>query len=152
MGTYTDDVYKEQSKIYEDRITSAELVLGKTIYDKYNIGDVEKFMKEKFSDLGKTYVESEPGERRVLLGSICPAGLAWRYSGLSNQQFSPQYQAILSVRDTDLALSTPDLFSFELFLPWIDKIMKVYPDNQENSNDFINQTGHSDEYYKRKIN
>ena len=106
MGTYTDDVYKEQSKIYEDRITAAELVLGKTIYDKYNIGDVEKFMKEKFSDLGKTYVESEPGERRVLLGSICPAGLAWRYSGLSNQQFSPQYQAILGVRDTDLALST----------------------------------------------
>jgi hypothetical protein len=47
---------------------------------------------------------------------------------------------------------TPDLFSFELFLPWIDKIMKVYPDNQENSNDFINQTGHSNEYYKRKIN
>ena len=49
-------------------------------------------------------------------------------------------------------LSTPDLFSFELFLPWIDKIMKVYPDNQDNSNDFINQTGHSNEYYKRKIN
>lgn len=30
--------------------------------------------------------------------------------------------------------------------------MKVYPDNQENSNDFINKTGHSDEYYKRKVN
>lgn len=48
--------------------------------------------------------------------------------------------------------STPDAFSFELFLPWIDKIMKVYPDDQENSNDFINNTGYSNEYYKRKIN
>ena len=106
MGTYTDDVYQEQSKIYEDRITAAELVLGKTIYDRYNIDDVTKFMKDKFSDLGKTYLKSEPGERRVLLGSICPTGLAWRYSGLSNQQFSPQYQAILDVREDDFALST----------------------------------------------
>ncbi len=106
LGTYTDDIYQEQSKIYEDRIAAAELVLGKTIYDKYNIDDVTKFIKDKFSDLGRTYVESEPGERRVLLGSICPAGLAWRYSGLSNQQFSPQYKAILDVRSNDFALST----------------------------------------------
>ncbi len=106
MGTYTDEVYKEQSKIYEDRITAAELVLGKTVYDKYNFTDIEKFMRDKFKDLGKTYLKSEPGVRRVLLGSICPSGLAWRYSGLSNQQFSPQYQAILDVREDDFALST----------------------------------------------
>lgn len=54
----------------------------------------------------RTYLKSDPGERRVLLGSICPSGLAWRYSGLSNQQFSPQYQAILDVREDDFALST----------------------------------------------
>ena len=59
--------------------------------------DVDTFMRDKFSDLGKTYLESEPGERRVLLGSICPTGLAWQYSGLSNQEFSPEYQAIRNV-------------------------------------------------------
>ena len=89
-------------------IVYAELLLGKTIFDKYKIEDVERFMKEKFSDLGKTYLDSGPGERRVLLGSICPTGLAWRYSGLSNQQFSPQYQAILDVREDDFASSTPE--------------------------------------------
>jgi hypothetical protein len=49
-------------------------------------------------------------------------------------------------------LSTASAFSFEHFLPWIDKIMNVYPDNQENLKDFINLTGYSEEYYKRKIN
>ena len=107
-GTYTDDVYQEQIKVISDRISVAEIVLGKTVFDKYKYEDVEKFMKEKFKDLGKTYIKSEPGERKVLIGSICPTGLAWRYSGLSNQQFSPQYQAILDVREDDFASSTPE--------------------------------------------
>lgn len=67
----------------------------------------------------------------------------------------PSISSSRTKRDTDSlhpVKSTPDLFSFEQFLPWIDKIMKVYPDNQDDSNDFINQTGYSDECYKRKIN
>ncbi len=108
MGTYSDDVYHEQNKIIEDKIASAHTILNSTLFDKYNIDDVVAFMREKFSDLSKTYLESEPGVRRVLLGSICPAGLSWQYSGLSNQQFSPQYQAILDARSDDFALSTPD--------------------------------------------
>lgn len=57
-----------------------------------------------------------------------------------------------SYSNLEFIVGTPDFFSFEHFLPWIDKIMKVYPENQENSKDFINNTGFSDEYYKRKIN
>ena len=106
MGIYSDDVYQEQNAKINNKIVDAELLLGKTIFDNYKIEDVERFMKEKFSDLGKTYLDSEPGERRVLLGSICPTGLAWRYSGLSNQQFSPQYQAILDIQEGDFASST----------------------------------------------
>ena len=66
--------------------------------------DVDKFMRDKFKDLGQTYLDSEPGERRVLLGSICPTGLSWQYSDLSNQQISPEYQAILNVRTDEFAL------------------------------------------------
>ncbi|HUQ85778.1 MAG TPA: recombinase family protein [Candidatus Limnocylindrales bacterium] len=103
-GTYTDDVYQEQNKIIGNKINNAEVILGKTVFDKYNIDDVDKFMKDKFKDLGKTYSESEPGERRVLLGSICPAGLSWQDLGLSNRQFSLEYQAILDTPSTDFAL------------------------------------------------
>ncbi|HSW97978.1 MAG TPA: recombinase family protein [Candidatus Saccharimonadales bacterium] len=105
-GTYTDDVYQEQSKVIGGKIANAEVILGKTIFDKYNIDDVNAFMRDKFKDLGKTYKKSNIGERRVLLGSICPSGLSWQDSGLSNQQFSPEYQAIRSIKDANFAMST----------------------------------------------
>lgn len=104
---YSDEVYQEQEKAIKTKLVAAETVLGKAIFDHYNISDVEQFMRDKFSDLGKTYVESEPGQRRVLLGSICPAGLSWTDFGLSNHEFSQQYQAILNADDPNFALSTP---------------------------------------------
>jgi site-specific DNA recombinase len=106
-GTYTDDVYQEQNKVIVGKIIAAEKVLGSTIYDKYNIDDIETFMRDKFSDLGKTYEDTkDPGVRRVLLGSISPVGFAWCDSSLSNRQFSPKYQAILGVQTADFAFST----------------------------------------------
>lgn len=104
-GTYSDEMFQEQDNIIKGKLVLLERILGGTIFDKYTIDDVEKFMKEKFKDLGITYLKSEPGERRVLLGSICPSGLSWRYPGLSNRQFSPQYQAILDVDKSDFAMS-----------------------------------------------
>lgn len=106
-GVYTDDVFQEQNTVISNKIASAETLLGETIFDRYNINDVETFMRAKFANLGQTYKESEPGERRVLLGSICPSGLAWQYSGLSNQEISLEYQAILHAKDNDFSLSTP---------------------------------------------
>lgn len=74
-GVYSDEVYKEQSRVIENKIANVEVVLSETLFDKYSIDDVSKFMKDKFSDLVKTYNKSNPGERRVLLGSIAPSGL-----------------------------------------------------------------------------
>ncbi|CAN5131111.1 recombinase family protein [soil metagenome] len=106
-GVYSDEVFQEQNTVISNKIAIAETLLGETIFDQYNINDVERFMREKFGNLGQTYKDSEPGERRVLLGSICPSGLAWQYSDLSNQQISLEYQAVLHVKDSDFALSTP---------------------------------------------
>ncbi len=105
-GTYSDEDYQEQNKLLKAKIAEAECILGGTIFDHYTMDDIEIFMREKFSDLGKTYADSEPGVRRVLLGSICPSGLSWQYSGLSNHEFSKEYQAILNVQESDFALST----------------------------------------------
>lgn len=127
---YSDDVYKEQEKIIKTQLAKAESVLGQTIFDKYTIDDIDAFMKEKFSDLGKTYKNSNPGERRVLLGSIAPSGLAWQYPGLSNQQFSKEYQAILDVQTSDFAMSTPSAKWFELFytevVAYFTRFMEAY--------------------------
>ena len=106
-GVVADEDYQVQSKKLKTQIVDAEKILGGTIFDKYTMDDVDRFMREKFADLGKTYDDTkDPGVRRVLLGSISPAGLSWQYSGLSNQQFSAEYQVILDVQNTDFALST----------------------------------------------
>lgn len=106
-GTYSDELFQDQNGKISGKIADAEKILGKTIYDNFAVTDVEKFMREKFKDLGQTYVDSNPGERRVLLGSIVPSGLVWQYSGLSNQVFSPQYQAILTGGSNEFAKGEP---------------------------------------------
>ena len=105
---YTDEIYEDQSKKIGVKITALEAVLGENIFYKYTMDQTEQFVREKFKDLGQTYEDSEPGERRVLLGSICPAGLVWQYPGLSNQQFSAEYQAFLNVRTNQNALGVAD--------------------------------------------
>ncbi len=102
-GTYSDEMFQDQNNIIKGKLTLFEKILGGTIFDQYTMDDVDRFMRDKFKDLGQTYLDSKPGERRVLLGSICPLGLSWQYSGLSNRQFSPQYQAILDVQNQDFA-------------------------------------------------
>ena len=63
---------------------------------KYNLKETVKFIKEKLSDLGKTYLDSSLEQKRVLLGSIFPSGVAWNYPGISNRDIGPLYQAIIT--------------------------------------------------------
>lgn len=105
---YSDEVYQDQSKKIESNIAAFEQVLGQNTFHKYTMDDVDKFMRDKFNDVGQTYLDSEPGQQRVLLGSICPSGLAWQYPGLSNQQFSPEYQAVRNVRTEQNASGVTD--------------------------------------------
>ncbi|MCL4354140.1 recombinase family protein [Patescibacteria group bacterium] len=106
-GTYSDDEFIKQKTIIKDKIKDMKTLLSTTLFDKYSYEEIAKFMKSKFEDLGQTYLDSKPGIRRVLLGSICPGGLSWQYEGLSNRRFSPQYQAILDSKNKDFVLSTP---------------------------------------------
>ncbi len=47
------------------------------------------------ADLGEAYKKSSLNQARILLGSMYPTGLAWRYDGTLNHQISSIYQAIL---------------------------------------------------------
>ncbi len=107
-GTYADDEFIKQIIIIKNKIEAMKEVLNASLFDKYSLDDIVIFMRAKFKDLGKTYLDAEPGVRRVLLGSICPDGLSWRYDGLSNREFSPQFQTILDSKNEDFALSTAE--------------------------------------------
>lgn len=97
-GTYSDVVFKEQNKILEQKIKEIRITKDDTLTDKYNLGAITKFIKEKFENLAKTYLNSDLEQKRVLLCSIFPQGVAWSYPGYSNTTISPYYQAILDIQ------------------------------------------------------
>ena len=93
-GVYSDDVYKEQNAVIEDRMTKAQIVKDDATLDKYNIDDVTTFIRTLLADLGETYKRSSLSQIKVLLGSIYPSGLSWSQTGTLNHQISPLYQSI----------------------------------------------------------
>lgn len=93
-GIYSDEVFKEQSAMIEDKMTRAQIVKNDTTIDKYNIGAVTSFIKTLLADLGEAYRRSNIKQLKVLLGSIYPDGVAWDYSGTLNPRISPLYQYI----------------------------------------------------------
>ncbi len=65
------------------------------MYKKGSFGDrLLAFIKTILADLGETYKRSNIPQLKVLLGAICPSGLAWDYSGTLRPTINPLYQAI----------------------------------------------------------
>ncbi len=93
-GVYSDEIFKEQNAIIEDKMIRAQVVKDDATIDKYNIDALTSFIKTLLADLGETYKRSNINQLRVLLGSIFPDGLAWNYEGTLNHRISPIYQAI----------------------------------------------------------
>ncbi len=105
-GVYSDEMFKEQNAVIEDKIAALQLAKSDALVDKYNLEEVIIFIKDAFRDLGRTYQNSSLDQKRVLLGSIFPAGVSWSYPGFSNQGISPLYQAILDVRTNQSPFGT----------------------------------------------
>lgn len=93
-GVYSDEIFKEQNSMIEDKIIRAQILKDDSTISKYNIDAVTSFMKTILADLGETYRRSTIGQLKVLLGSIFPHGIAWDYTGTLNPQISPIFQYI----------------------------------------------------------
>ncbi len=106
-GVYSDEVFKEQNKLIEEQVASVRMTKDDELVNKYNIQSVVEFMRAKFSDLGKTYQESNVTQIKVLLGSIFPSGMVWGYPGYSNQHISPLYQYISHFGDDNVSFGDP---------------------------------------------
>ena len=93
-GIYSDEIFKEQNAIIEEKMTRAQIVKEDSLIDQYNIDKVTDFMRTKLADLGETYKSSSINQAKVLLGSIFPSGLSWDYNGTLNHEIRPIYQYI----------------------------------------------------------
>ncbi len=106
-GIYSDEVFKEQNAMIEDKITIAQIAKDDMTIDKYNIDALTSFMKTLLADLGETSKRSSISELKVLLGSVFPSGLAWNYNGTLDYKISPLYQYILSLDSSTIPLGDP---------------------------------------------
>ena len=93
-GVYSDEIFKEQSAMIEDKMVKAQITKEDSVIDKYNIDAVTSFIKTIFADLGETYKRSTIGQLKVLLGSIFAHGVAWDFTGTLNPEISPIFQYI----------------------------------------------------------
>ncbi len=93
-GIYSDEVFKEQSAIIEEKMIKLQITKEDSTIDKYNIEALTSFIKTLLADLGETYKRSDIRQLKVLLGSVFLSGLAWNYNGTLNHKISPLYQSI----------------------------------------------------------
>lgn len=98
-GIYSDEIFKEQNAIMEDKMIRAQIVKEDSVIEKYNIDKITDFMRTMLGDLGEAYKRSDLYQSKVLLGSIFSSGLAWDYNGILNHTINPIYQEISSFLD-----------------------------------------------------
>ena len=101
-GTYSDDIFKEQNAIIEEKLTAAFEAQSNELIDKYNIDAITSFIEDKLSNLAQTYSTSSLTQLRFLLSTIFLPGFSWGYPGISYQGFSPVYQAIHDAGEPDI--------------------------------------------------
>lgn len=94
-GTYSDEMFKEQNKIVEDKVKDIQITKNDDLLRKYSLELIIKFIETKLANLIKTYQESSLEQKRTLLCSIYPSGLQYSEKRLLNTGISPVYTSIL---------------------------------------------------------
>lgn len=106
-GVYSDEIFKEQNAMLEEKITNAQLTKHDELFQRYDINKITDFVKTKLADLGKLYLESNLSQKKVLLGSVFPVGITWSYFDWSNRTISPIYQAVRAIQSPPMPDGDP---------------------------------------------
>lgn len=101
-GIYSDEIFKEQNKMLEEKIKLIQYAKNDELLEKYNLELITKFIERKLSNVAETFAESKLKQVRVLLCSIFPGGMPYGRNGFVNTSISPFYQAILDVQHTGI--------------------------------------------------
>ena len=104
-GVYSDEVFKEQNTIIEEKMTISQIAKEDSTIDEYNIDEVIVFIRTLLADLGETYKKASQSQIKVLIGSIFPSGLSWNYNGTLNHQLNPIYTTINTFSQSDVSSS-----------------------------------------------
>lgn len=93
-GIYSDEIFREQNALIEDKMVKAQISKEDSLINKYNIDALTSFIKTLLADLGETYKRSNIAQLKLLLSSVFEGNLTWDYNGTPNSKISPLYQYI----------------------------------------------------------
>jgi len=113
QGIYSDDIFKEQNSIIEDKLLKANITRHDETFEKYDMNKIVDFMKSMLSDLAHFYNESDLKQKKVFLSSIFPTGLLWDYNGGLNYKMRSVYQSIYTFDSSIVATGAPSGTMFE---------------------------------------
>ena len=105
-GVYSDDIFKEQNKLLEEKIAVIQVTKNDDLINKYNLEKIVKFVEKKFVNFSQTYLDADLQEKRILLCSIFPFGLVWNKNQMSNTQINQCYSAIMDIEDVKISLGS----------------------------------------------
>ncbi len=106
-GTYSDEIFKEQNAIIEDKIKSIKIAQDDELLTKYKLENIFEFIQSKLSNLSETYENAELGQKKMLLCSIFPQGLQFEQNAYSNTPISKFYKAILDLQNDFISFGSP---------------------------------------------
>lgn len=107
-GVYSDEIFKEQNALIEDKMIRSQIAKDDSTIDKYNIDTITSFMKTILADLGETYRKANIKQLKVLSSLVFATRIAWSYNGTLNYSISPLYQSILTFDKVQLGLGAGD--------------------------------------------
>src|SRR3989344_2699225 len=107
-GIFSDEIFKEQNAIIEEKIIAAHAAKNDELINKYDINAIVKFIETKIKYLPETYNVSSLSQIRCLLGSIFMTELSWQYPGCSKGDISPIYQPICCARPEVVNIGSPE--------------------------------------------
>lgn len=73
-GVYSDEVFKEQNDIIEEKMITAPIAKDDGLFEQYDINAISDFVKTRLADLSVTYQKSNNRQVKVLFGSVFPSG------------------------------------------------------------------------------
>ena len=96
MGIYSDEMFKEQNAIIEQKIKAIHIANNDGILTQYSIEKITQFVEKRIGNLQLTFSDKKATlqEKRTLLGSIFPSGLHWDGKQYSNQEIDGSYKFI----------------------------------------------------------
>ena len=103
-GVYSDEIFKEQNEIIEEKMLTAQIAKDQSTIKKYDIVAITDFIKTKLADLGETYKKSNTSQVKVLLGSVFESGLAMDVEATTNYKINAIYRQILDKKQEPIPL------------------------------------------------